>query len=139
MNTMPQAFDETPVTRAGFSVSSVAVARRASAAHLHLVGGGLSADMGPAAAAAALQPPLLQPVSLTPYDLSARRHLARVPERQPRKPAQAPATQADNPGTASSDAANPPPSGSRLPLEPVVFALVLLMSVAALAVALRAG
>lgn len=125
MNTMPQILDERPVTRAGFAVSQAAAqpaaARRRTEAHLKLV-----IDQ-PEVAAAAPQP----------YGLNGRRHLASVPARDtaatPRAtaPAQAPAGGADN-----ADMASPWP---RRHLEPLAFALVLLVSVAALAVATRAG
>lgn len=120
MNTMPQIFDDEPVTRASFSVSGPAAAaplRRVPAPHLRLVG----------VTDEALAPAVASDIAI-PYDLSARRHLARVPERQtpPQRP-QAPGAGADNPSSSS----------PRAPWEPLVFALVLLMSVAALAMALR--
>lgn len=124
MNTMSQTFDERPVTQAGFAVSQATAqpvaARRRTEAHLKLV------IDHPEAAAAPL-----------PYGLNGRRHLASVPARStsatPRAtaPAQAPAAGADN-----ADMASPWP---RRHLEPLAFALVLLVSVAALAVATRAG
>jgi hypothetical protein len=125
MNTMPQTFDAEPLTRAessradsrradapraGFSVSAPVAARRAPASHLKLV-------TSPAA-----------PEQAVPYDLSARRHLARVPERHDAPQAEARAA----------DKRLQAPGGSRAKLEPVVFALVLLVSVAALAVGLGA-
>jgi|GEM_PF-6789606 len=124
MNTMPQTFDAEPLTRAessradsrradapraGFSVSAPVAARRAPASHLKLV-------TSPAV-----------PDQAVPYDLSARRHLARVPERHEAPQA---AAHADKRPQAQ--------GGSRAALEPVVFALVLLVSVAALAVGLGA-
>lgn len=128
MNTMPQAFDPSPVTRAGFSVSAPHAAERSAArsarGHLTLVGTAVRAE--PPAAPATAAPAAL------PYDLSARRHLAGVPAPQPRPAqAQAPARGADNPVTAR--------AGLRATLEPLVFALVLLVSVAALAVAMRSA
>jgi hypothetical protein len=128
MNTMPQTLDERPATRAGFAVSQAAAqpapARRKNEAHLKLV-----VDQ-PEAAESAVAAPL-------PYGLNGRRHLASVPARgtseSPRQgaPAQALAGGADN-----ADMASPWP---RRHLEPLAFALVLLVSVAALAVATRAG
>ncbi len=126
MNTMPQAFDPRPQTRAGFSVSgpgpapSRAAVPRRPEPRLKLVGG----------AAEALAEPRPAPAVAEPYDLSRRRHLARVPELQP-APAQDGAAPADNPDSAA--------PWARRELEPLVFALVLLVSVAALAVAMRAG
>ncbi len=127
MNTLPQTFDERPVTRSGFAVSQAAArpaaARGRTEAHLKLV-----VDQPEAAAVAAA--PL-------PYGLNGRRHLASVPSRgasasaRPAGPAQAAAQGADN-----ADMASPWP---RRHLEPLAFALVLLVSVAALAVATRAG
>jgi len=130
MNTMPQIFDAEPLVRAefnkaeapraGFSVSAPAAARRAPAAHLKLVANQANAASDGEA---------------LPYDLSARRHLARVPERQdsaaPTPPVQAQPAEA---GPAASAGV-----GARPALEPIVFALVLLVSVAALAIGLRAG
>jgi hypothetical protein len=127
MNTMPQIFDDEPMVRAGFhkaeapragfSVSAPAGARRAPAAHLKLVANQANA----AGDGGAL-----------PYDLSARRHLARVPERQE-------AVATATPAQAQAAPAAPAGQGARPALEPIVFALLLLASVAALAIGLRAG
>lgn len=129
MNTMPQVFDAEPIERAdvgradsrhaeppraGFSVSAPATARRVPAAHLKLV-----ASQAATGSAAAL-----------PYDLSARRHLAGVPEPQA---GQAGPSQAD---AARADAGVAGRAGARASLEPIVFALVLLVSVAALTIGL---
>lgn len=118
MNTMPQAFDARPITRAGFSVSGPRAARSRAEAHLKLVVGSAEAAV-PAAAA--------------PYGLNGRRHLASVPTPPATAPADPQATPAgaDNAGMAA-------PWASRH-LEPLAFALVLLVSVAALAVAMRAA
>ncbi len=119
MNTMPQAFDARPITRAGFSVAGPRVARSRAEAHLKLVVGTAEAAVPPAAAA--------------PYGLNGRRHLASVPTPPATATADPQATPAgaDNAGMAA-------PWASRH-LEPLAFALVLLVSVAALAVAMRAA
>jgi hypothetical protein len=113
MNTMPQAFDDLPLPRVPAPASSARAARGRTDAHLKLVVG----------ATEALEPP--RPPS---YGLNGRRHLANVPGRglQPRGRA----VEADNPLRGA------PRNPQRL--EPIAFALVLLVSVAALAVALRA-
>lgn len=115
MNTMPQAFDDLPLQRgpAPASTFSARVARGRTDAHLKLVVG----------AAEAVEPP--RPPA---YGLNGRRHLANVPGRGPQ------------PQGRAAGADNPVAGASRNPhhLEPIAFALVLLVSVAALAVALRA-
>lgn len=115
MNTMPQAFDDLPLQRGPAPApSSVAKAARGRTdAYLKLVVG----------AAEAVEPP--RPPA---YGLNGRRHLANVPGRAPQ--AQGRAVEADNP------LAGAPRNPQRL--EPIAFALVLLVSVAALTVALRA-
>lgn len=129
MNTMPQVFDAEPLERAdfsradsrrveppraGFSVSAPAAARRVPAAHLKLVASQAAAE----------------PAAALPYDLSTRRHLASVPEPQA---GPAGGTQAD---AARADAGVAGRAGARASLEPIVFALVLLVSVAALTIGL---
>ena len=124
MNTLPQAFDARPVPQAGLSVSKAPPQPRPREPKLTLV-----VDHPDALAAAALQ----SATSARPYSLEGRRHLASVPARDLASAAgaQAPSVRADNPEMA-------PPWASRR-LEPLAFALVLLVSVAALAVATRAG
>ena len=113
MNTMPQAFDDLPLPRVPAPASSARAARGRTDAHLKLVVG----------VAEVAEPPL--PPA---YGLNGRRHLANVPARGPQ------------PRGRAVDAGNLVGGTPRNPqrLEPVAFALVLLVSVAALAVALRA-
>ena len=124
MNTMPQAFDDRPMPLAGFSVSKAPPQPRSRETKLTLVVGHPDA---PAAAAS-------KPAKLArAYTLEGRRHLASVPARDLASAAgaQAPSARADNPKVA--------PPWARRRLEPLAFALALLISVAALAVATRAG
>ena len=128
MNTMPQIFDDRPLQQGGFAVSRSAPQPQRQepkqTPKLTLV-----VDH-PQAAQDSLAAPL---VATRPYGLNGRRHLASVPARQPAAAAAAQAhrSQADNTGMAF-----PWP---RQRLEPLAFALVLLVSVAALAVATRVG
>ncbi len=111
MNTLPQTFDDRPAVRQSLAATTPApAARRRTEAHLKLV----------------TEQPVAAPAAAAPYGLNGRRHLASVPT-----PAQAPAAAADNPGMAR--------AWQGRQLEPLAFALVLLVSVAALAVAVRAG
>lgn len=113
MNTMPQAFDDLPLPRVPTSASSARGPRGRTDAHLKLVVG----------TAETPEPP--RPPS---YGLNGRRHLANVPRNGPQ------------PRGRAMDAGNALGGAPRNPqrLEPFAFALVLLVSVAALAVALRA-
>jgi hypothetical protein len=124
MNTLPQAFDARPVPQVGLSVSKAPPQPRPREPKLTLV-----VDHPDALAAAVLQPA----TPARPYSLEGRRHLASVPARDLASAAgaQAPSVRADNPQMA--------PPWARRRLEPLAFALVLLVSVAALAVATRAG
>lgn len=120
MNTLPQTFDERPLARAGQALAATAAApaaRRRPDAHLKLV----------------VDHPVANPALAEPYGLNGRRHLASVPARHDAAavPAQAAAAGADNPGMAR--------AWQGRHLEPLAFALVLLVSVAALAVATRAA
>lgn len=111
MNTMPQTFDARPLSRGAVPQPGPRAARGRPDAHLKLVLGSSEAAGAPA------------------YGLNGRRHLASVPAREAQP--QAPAGGADNADMAA--------SWTPRRLEPLAFALVLLVSVAALAVALRAG
>lgn len=124
MNTLPQAVNARPVPLAGFSVSKASPHARPREPKLTLV-----VDHLDTLAAAALKS--AEPAR--PYTLEGRRHLASVPARDlaSASGAQAPSVRADNSEVAL-------PWASRR-LEPLAFALVLLVSVAALAVATRAG
>jgi hypothetical protein len=126
MNTMPQFFDARPQTR---PVPPLPATRPSGPTpgraepNLTLVRGG--AEAGDIVFSAAVKPAPARPA----YGLNGRRHLASVPERQP-------APQAAAAGADNADMAEP---WTPRRLEPLAFALVLLVSVAALAVALRAG
>jgi hypothetical protein len=124
MNTMPQAFDDRPMPLAGFSVSKAPPQPRSRQLKLTLV-----VDHPDALAAAAPKPAK----AASAYTLEGRRHLASVPARDLASAAgaQVPSARADNPEVA--------PPWARRRLEPLAFALVLLISVAALAVATRSG
>jgi hypothetical protein len=114
MNTMPQAFDDLPLSRGpSRSASSAPASRGRLDSHLKLVVGAAEA---------------LEPLRTPDYGLNGRRHLANVPERSPLP--QGRAGSAENPKEGA--ASNP------TRLEPIAFALVLLVSVAALGMALRA-
>lgn len=113
MNTMPQAFDDLPIARGPVPSPSARTARGRTEAYLKLVVG----------AAEAVEPP-----RAPAYGLNGRRHLANVPARSAHPPGRAVG--------ADRLLADAPKSPQRL--EPIAFALVLLVSVAALAVALRA-
>jgi hypothetical protein len=132
MNTMPQVFDARPLPQAGFAVSRTALQPRRvqtkSGPRLTLV-----MDQTEVAGEAAIAAVAIPASISRPYGLHGRRHLANVPSRQwsTAGAAQAHPAQADNTGMAF-----PRP---RRRLEPLAFALVLLVSVAALAVANRAG
>ena len=127
MNTMPQVFDARPLPQAGFSVSrATPPAPRPEpkpTPRLTLVVDQTQATPDTGASLSATQP------AARPYGLNGRRHLAGVPT--PPASAQAHVGPADNTGMAF-----PWP---RQRLEPLAFALVLLVSVAALAVATRVG
>jgi hypothetical protein len=119
MNTMPQALDEQPVFRARSTVPVPRAEPRRPDPHLKLV-----VDRPGLA--------LLSAPALTqPYGLNGRRHLAHVPQAGMVADPQAASAQADNEGKAN--------AWSLRRLEPMAFALVLLVSVAALVVALQAG
>jgi hypothetical protein len=124
MNTMPQAFDDRPMPMAGFSVSKAPPQTRSREPKLTLV-----VDQPDALAAAA--PKAAKAASA--YSLEGRRHLASVPARDLASAAgvQVPSARADSPEVA--------PKWARRRLEPLAFALALLISVAALAVATRVG
>jgi hypothetical protein len=123
MNTMPQTFDTRPeLAEASYSVSGPrAAAAEPAPRHLRLVGGqDLSSTVAGATAAQ------------RPYGLEGRRHLAGVPGKTaapagPGRPAAA--------AEASATGGTTPQRGGLI--EPLVFAAVLLLSVAALAVAVR--
>jgi hypothetical protein len=124
MNTMPQAFDDRPMPLAGFSVSKAPPQPRSREPKLTLV-----VDQPDALAAAAPNPAK----AASAYSLEGRRHLASVPARDLASAAgaQVLSARADNSQVA--------PSWARRRLEPLAFALALLISVAALAVATRSS
>jgi hypothetical protein len=124
MNTMPQAFDDRPMPLAGFSVSKAPPQPRSREPKLTLV-----VDHPDALPAAASKP--AKPGGA--YTLEGRRHLASVPARDL---ASAAGAQALSVGTDHPELA---PRWARRRLEPLAFALALLVSVAALAVATRSG
>lgn len=109
---------------AGFSVSKAPPQTRSREPKLTLV-----VDQPDALVAAA--PKAVKAASA--YSLEGRRHLASVPARDLASAAgaQVPSARADNPEVA--------PKWARRRLEPLAFALALLISVAALAVATRVG
>jgi hypothetical protein len=121
MNTMPQTFDPRPWQASAGAPPGARVPHRRAQAALKLVVDRLEATPAPVPVpAAALR-------TSFSYGLQGRRHLAGVLRPQPQ---------------AASGGADPPilaTRWSRPRLEPVAFAPVLLASVAALAVMLRAG
>jgi hypothetical protein len=124
MNTMPQAFDDRPMPLAGFSVSKAPPQPRSREPKLTLV-----VDQPDALAAVASNPAK----AAGAYSLEGRRHLASVPARDLASAAgaQVLSARADNSEVA--------PPWARRRLEPLAFALALLISVAALAVATRSS
>lgn len=123
MNTMPQTLDEQPVFRARSTVPVARAETRRADPHLKLVVDRPAPTLFVAPSAA--------PALAQPYGLNGRRHLAHVPQAGTAAGAQAAGAPADN-----ADKAN---AWSLRRLEPMAFALVLLVSVAALVVALQAG
>ncbi len=122
MNTMPQTFDARPLHRSAGARGP----RHRADAPLKLVVDRVDATV------ALVTRPAPAPRPAPSYGLQGRRHLAGVPLSQSPPPAHVASLGADKAGATAA-----PWSPRRL--EPLAFALVLLASVAALALTLRAG